>query len=134
MLNGLNPLLTGSLLKQLDAMGHGDTVLVCDAHFPAERLVSRVIEIPAADAAAVTEAILSVLPLDAPTSAVLMDPSGIDAPAFTELSRACSGAPGSVESMGRFEFYEAAGSAFVAVRTGERRVFGNILLRKGVVR
>lgn len=134
MLLGLHPLLTGSLLKHLDAMGHGDTVLVCDAHFPAERLVGRVLEMPGADAVAVTEAICTVLPLDEPRAIVLMDPEGVEAPAVQAL-REASGAPeGSVELLARLAFYEASREAFAVVRTGERRVFGNILLRKGVVR
>jgi L-fucose mutarotase len=133
MLLGLHPLLTGSLLKHLDAMGHGDTVLVCDAHFPAERLGERVVEMPGADAVAVTTAIRTVLPLDTPHSASLMDPQDVDAPAVAELREACGAAADAVDMLERFAFYEAAREAFVIVRTGERRVFGNILLRKGVV-
>ena len=35
MLTGIDPILTGALLAQLDAMGHSDAVVVADAHFPA---------------------------------------------------------------------------------------------------
>jgi L-fucose mutarotase len=33
----------------------------------------------------------------------------------------------------RFAFYERAAKAFVVIATGETRVYGNIILRKGVV-
>lgn len=133
MLLGLAPLLTGTLLKHLDAMGHGDTVLVCDAHFPAERLVHRVVEMPGVSAAAIAAAICTVLPLDGPGSVLLMDPEGVDAPAVAELRDACHATQDEATMLGRYAFYDAAEHAFVAVRTGESRVFGNALLRKGVV-
>ena len=34
----------------------------------------------------------------------------------------------------RFAFYARAAEAFVIVQTGERRLYGNILLKKGVIR
>ncbi len=134
VLAGIHPLLTGALLHHLDAMGHGDCVLVCDAHFPAARLVDVVIDMPGADTAAVTEAICTVLPLDTPTGAVLMDPQGAESTAVPSLRAACPVTAEAVRMAARQEFYDAARSARVAVRTGERRTFGNALLFKGVVR
>ena len=46
MLEGINPLLTGELLLHLDRMGHSDSVVVADAHFPAWALGERVIDLP----------------------------------------------------------------------------------------
>lgn len=109
-------------------------MLVCDAHFPAERLVSAVVELPGITAVRAMEAVTSVLPLDHPVAATLMDPAGIDAPVFALLRDGLPVEPEAVEAVGRFEFYELARDAVVAVRTGETRIFGNVLLRKGVVR
>jgi L-fucose mutarotase len=39
-----------------------------------------------------------------------------------------------VQSMERFAFYERANSGYAIVQTGERRLYGNIILKKGVVR
>jgi L-fucose mutarotase len=36
MLKGLNPLLTPGLLYAICAMGHGDEVVIVDAHYPAD--------------------------------------------------------------------------------------------------
>ena len=134
MLAGIDPLLTGTLLRYLDAMGHGDKVLVCDAHFPAERLVKSVIEFPGTTAVRTMEAVTSVLTLDRPVAATLMDPEGADAPVFELLRDGLPAELEAIEVIGRFEFYERARDASVAVRTGETRVFGNVLLHKGVVR
>ena len=133
MLAGINPLLTGTLLQHLDAMGHGDCVLVSDAHFPAERLAEVVVDMPGVGADTVAEAICTVLPLDTPKAAVLMDPEGVEAPAVVALRQACPAPTGAVGMLPRQAFYDAARSARVAVRTGDRRTFGNILLFKGVV-
>lgn len=64
MLQGIHPLLTGELLLHLDAMGHTDAVVVADAHFPAARLATRVVEMPGVGTPEVVAAIRSVLPLD----------------------------------------------------------------------
>ena len=132
VLAGIHPLLTGTLLHQLDAMGHGDCVLVCDAHFPAARLLDVVVDMPGVEAAAVAKAICTVLPLDVPTAAVLMDPQGAEGTAVASLQAACPVSPGAFRMLGREDFYDAARGARIAVRTGERRTFGNVLLFKGV--
>jgi L-fucose mutarotase len=43
-----------------------------------------------------------------------------------------AGEPAAV-SLERFAFYERAAAAFVILRSGEQRKYGNLLLRKGVL-
>ena len=50
MLRGLDPLLTADLLHALRAMGHGDTIAIVDANFPAVSTAQRLITLPGADA------------------------------------------------------------------------------------
>ena len=38
MLRGIPPILTPDLLAAMWRVGHGDTIVVCDARFPAARL------------------------------------------------------------------------------------------------
>ena len=64
MLRGLDPLLTPDLLHALASMGHGDTIAVVDANFPAAATGRRLIPLPGIDAPAVLDAILSLLPID----------------------------------------------------------------------
>ena len=46
MLKGIHPILSGELLAHLDAMGHSDAVVLADAHFPADRLATRLLTFP----------------------------------------------------------------------------------------
>ena len=134
MLKGVHPLLTGELLAHLDAMGHSDAVVLADAHFPAHRLATRVLTFPGVDTPGLLAAICTVLPLDdAPALDLMATPDGDMLPVQDELSRRRRAAPGSVRALDRHRFYDEAATAYLIVRTGETRVYGNAILRKGVV-
>lgn len=133
MLSGINPLLTGTLLAHLDAMGHSDGVAVVDAHFPAHRVASRVVELPGVTAPAVVEAIVSVLPLDDVDPLVLMDSGTGFTQVQSELVVAAGLAEPAATAVERQAFYDLTADAYLVVRTGEVRTFGNALLRKGIV-
>ena len=133
MLSGIHPLLTGRLLAALDAMGHSDALVVCDAHFPAARLARELVELPGATAPEVTAAVLSVLPLDPERPGALMDSGAEPAAVVDELRAACGPAGLALPSTERDDFYRLAAAAALVVRTGETRPFGNVLLRKGLV-
>jgi proline iminopeptidase len=133
VLNGVDPLLTGDLLAALDAMGHGDTVVLADAHFPAARLGRRVVDLPAVGTPDLLRAVRSVLPLDDPSAVTMMATADGAPVAVQEALAEAAGRPLSeVGLLERFEFYGAAESAFLVVRTGETRSYGNVMLRKGL--
>lgn len=52
----------------------------------------------------------------------------------SDASSSASGASVSMELVERFAFYERAKKCFAVVQTGERRQYGNIIIKKGVVR
>jgi L-fucose mutarotase len=140
MLKGLSPLLTPDLLHVLASMGHGDELVLADANFPAAAHARRLVRLPGVDAPRVLDAVLSVLPLDdfvdqpALTMQVVGDASAVPevVQAFdASLRRHGAAASTSIE---RFAFYERASRAFAIIATGECRIYGNILLKKGVVR
>ena len=132
MLSGIHPLLTGPLLAHLDAMGHSDAVVLADAHFPAHRLGARVLDLPGVATPDLMAAIRTVVPLDdAPAVDLMATPDGEQLPVQEELV-AASGTS-DVRFLDRFAFYDAAAPAYLIVRTGETRVYGNAILRKGVV-
>lgn len=141
MLKGIHPLLTPDLLYALASMGHGDELAIVDANFPAVAIGRRVLQIPGADAPAVLAAVLTVFPLDtaAETSAFTMavagNPHAVPAPAadFAAVMTANEIADAEIDTLERDAFYQRARHAFVIVRTGELRPYGNILLVKGVV-
>ena len=140
MLKGLSPLLSPDLLQVLASMGHGDEIVLADANFPAATHARRLVSLPGVSASAVLDAVLSVLPLDdfVAQAALTMQVVGDDnaVPAAVKdfdavLQRHGCEPTGALE---RFAFYDRAAKAFAIVATGETRLYGNILLKKGVVR
>jgi L-fucose mutarotase len=142
MLKGLDPLLSPELLGILRAMGHGDDIVVVDANFPAASAGPRVVRLDGATAVAVVDAILSVMPLDdyVPEAVWRMEVVGqpdAEQPIFEEFRSALRQAEGDRFTLGkleRFAFYAKSKAAFAIVVTGERRLYGNLILKKGVVR
>ena len=141
MLIGLDPLLSPDLLQALRAMGHGDTIVLADANFPAASVARRLIRADGSDLPSVLAAVLSVLPIDEmePEPAVGMEVVGDAArrePVHLDmeclLSRHARPAA-SLTLIERHAFYDRARTAFAVVATGERRFYGNLILRKGVV-
>lgn len=141
MLIGLHPLLTPDLLHALASMGHGDTIAIVDANFPATSCAQRLIALDGADAPQALTAILNVMPLDhmvehpARVMAVVGKPSQIP-PAVADFARVMTKSLGrkhAPHALERHAFYAEARAAFAIVRSGERRFYGNILLTKGVV-
>ena len=134
MLTGISPILTGELLAFLDAMGHSDAVVIADAHFPAERIASRLVLLPTLGSPEVVRAVLTVLPLDdVPAVDLMRSADGEQLPVQTALLEAAGCEPGSVRFLDRHAFYQEAGTAFLLVRTGETAPYGNAILRKGLV-
>jgi L-fucose mutarotase len=140
MLIGLDPLLSPDLLFTLASMGHGDEIALVDANFPAAALARRLVRLDGIDGSAALGAVLSVLPLDpfverpAATMQVIDDPEALP-PAVADYLDvlAAYGSTAPVDPLDRFAFYDRARDAFAIVITGERRPYGNILLRKGVI-
>jgi L-fucose mutarotase len=138
MLIGLDPLLTPDLLHALAAMGHGDTIALVDANYPATR-GRRTLDLAGADIVRGLQAVLTLLPLDSfvPEPAVVMQVVGEPAavpPVFQDINRVLA-AHGHkpAATIERHAFYAAAERAYAIVRTGERRFYGDILLTKGVL-
>lgn len=139
MLKSLSPLLTGDLLAVLADMGHGDEIVIVDANFPAARLAQRLVQMPGIQATEVLEAVLSLLPLD---DFVEVPAAAMEAPnkrpaiydSFEQLMAEAEGRPIGLELIDRFAFYDRAEAAYAVVATGERRLYANIIVKKGVVR
>lgn len=143
MLKHIPPLLTPDALHALASMGHGDEVAIVDANFPAARSAqcggARLVELAGATAPQILRAVLHLLPLDdfgpeaAWTMQVVGDPDAIPEPVaeFTIALQNDGQQPAS--TLERQDFYRRAEAAFVILRSGESRRYGNILLRKGVV-
>ena len=142
MLKNINPVLSPELLMVLRSMGHGDDIAVVDANFPAASMAQRLVRLDGLSATAVTDAILSVMPLDdfVPDAAWRMEVVGdpqAEQPIFGEFRAIIARheeASFGLAALERFAFYERAKAAYAIVSTGEARLYGNIILKKGVVR
>jgi L-fucose mutarotase len=133
MLLNLDPVLTGRLLMALDEMGHGDAVVIADAHFTASKLARKhLIDMPGLSSPRVLRAIRSVMVPDTYPALDLMEsPDGL-LPVQVELTAAAGLEPEEARMVERFAFYDLAKDAELIIRTGETRVYGNALFRKGV--
>lgn len=141
MLKAIDPLLSPDLLYVLRAMGHGDEIAIVDANYPAQSAGPDVIRLEAADAPRALDAVLSVLPLDTfvPEACWRMEVVGdadADLAVFREFRYVIGKREGPQFRLGtleRFAFYERASRCFAIVATGERRFYGNVILKKGVI-
>jgi L-fucose mutarotase len=144
MLKNIDPVLSPDLLQILRAMGHGDRIAIVDANYPADNHANRLVRLDGLSATTVLDAILSVMPLDPPQFvsecawhmevAAGADP---DQPIFHEFKASIArheGAEFKLSSYERFTFYGHVKECYALVATGERRLYGNIILQKGIVR
>ena len=139
MLRGISPLLSPELLATLYRMGHGDEIVLADAHFPGHSLGPAVLRADGLGVAELLDAILPLLVLDSYVDApvLMMTPAAGDTldPAVEARFRAAIDrhAPGTppIARLERFDFYERAKAAFAIVMTGETAKYGNVILKKG---
>lgn len=141
MLIGISPVLTPDLLRHLRAMGHGDELVIADANFPGESCGARIERLAGVSATEALEAILSIMPLDtfvdapARTMQVVGDPQAVPdiVAQFQGIIDTVADHPAKIHGVERQAFYVEAKKAYCVVQTAETRLYGNIILSKGVV-
>lgn len=142
MLRNINPILSPQLLYVLRAMGHGDEIALVDSNFPAESIGPECIRADGSSATEILKAVLEVLPLDTfvPHPALCMqvvdDPQAVPDTIkdFQAIINDTADAPSQIQSLERFAFYDRAKISYAVVQTGEHRLYGNIIIKKGVVK
>ena len=135
MLKGISPIVSPELLKILAEMGHGDEIVISDAHFPAHTFNEKVVRADGLGADALLAGIIPLFELDAyAVPVIMMDavPGDTLDPAVEAKYRKALGYDGKIERMERFAFYERAKKAYAVVISGETAKYGNIILKKGV--
>lgn len=140
MLIGISPLISPELLAILHRMGHGDEIVLADAHFPGETYGQRVIRADGLKIADLLDGILPLFALDdyvesplimmAPVEGDNLDPSVEEA--YMRMVRKHRPDTPPIARIDRFTFYERTRQAFAVVMTGETAKYGNIILKKGV--
>ena len=135
MLKGISPVVSPDLLKTLAEMGHGDEIVIADAHFPGHTFNSRVLRADGLDADQWLAGIIPLFELDAYATPVIMMeavPGDTLDPSVEARYRKALGYDGIIERVERFAFYERAKKAYAVVLSGEVAQYGNIILKKGV--
>jgi len=140
MLKGISHLISPALLEILARMGHGDEIVLADAHFPGETFNSRVLRADGIRIPDLLEAILPLFELDAYVDSPLymmapvpgdeLDPQ-VEA-SYLHSIRKTNPWVTSIARIDRFGFYDRTRNAFAVVMTGETAKYGNIILKKGV--
>ena len=139
MLKGIHPVIGPELLKVIAEMGHGDEIVLADAHFPGHSFNDRVLRADGVKITTLLDGILPLFELDSYDDPLVMmqvvegdslDPS-VESSYRDEIQKHVSDAP-EVIRIGRFEFYDRAEKAAAVVMTGETAKYGNIILKKGV--
>lgn len=142
MLKGIPAIISPELLKIIMEMGHGDSIVLADANFPAVTCAQRLVRADGHDIPSLLKAILQLFPLDTysekPAGLMGVVPGDPTIPIIWEeykkILQADPAFPGEFESIPRFDFYDRAKQAFAVVATGEGALYANIILTKGVIR
>lgn len=139
MLKGISPVLSPELLKIMAEMGHGDELVLADAHFPGHTFCKTVVRADGIRIADLLEGVIPLFELDSYDDPLIMmaavegdslDPA-VEESYMTAVRKDAPDAP-EVKRIDRFAFYDRAEKAFACVMTGELAKYGNIILKKGV--
>ncbi|WLI77559.1 RbsD/FucU domain-containing protein [Kosakonia sp. H02] len=139
MLKNINPLLGPELLAVLCSMGHGEDIAIVDRNYAATTAGPKVIRYEGVNAPALVDAILTVLPVDKKPEAVVRmqktdQPDEILPVMKDFINVFANHVPDiKVDSLTTANFKLRAARSVAIVVTGEERVYGNILVRKGVL-
>ncbi len=135
MLKGISPVVSPDMLKVLCEMGHGDEIVISDAHFPGHTFNAKVLRADGVGADALLAGFRPLLELDSYATPVIMMeavPGDTLDPAVEAKYRKALGYEGEIERMERYAFYERAKKAYAVILSGETAKYGNIILKKGV--
>ena len=139
MLIGIPPVLGPDLLATLRAMGHGDEIALVDGNYPAQEHARRLVRADGHGLGVILEAVLQVLPLDIDGPAIfragLRNDPALAAPIHRRIDEICARLrPGlAVQPLAGEALYPRIRAAHTIVATGETALYGNVILRKGVI-
>ena len=141
MLKNIPEVISPELMKVLMEMGHDDEIVLADGNFPAASVANKLIRCEGHGVCEIIEAVLKFLPLDQyvehPVALMAVVPGDKTKPTIWEEYRKIIKASGEkfsdFEFIERFAFYERAKKAYAVVASGEKALYANIILKKGVL-
>ena len=144
MLKNIPPILSPDMLKVLCEMGHGDRLVLADANFPSASMGKNAIVLRADGHSAtdLLDAILQLFPLDTyvehPVSLMQVMPGDpVKTPIWDEykaiVAKYDERGDMAFDEIERFAFYEEAKKVYAIIATGEKALYANLILQKGVL-
>lgn len=142
MLKGIPSILSPELLKVLMEMGHGDELLIADGNYPKNAHPEITVRLDGHGISEILDAILKFFPLDSyvENPALLMSvlPGDDVVPVIWDEYRAIAKKYEKdglrAAELNKQEFYERGRKTYAAIATGEKALYANIIIRKGVVK
>jgi L-fucose mutarotase len=142
MLKNIPETLSPDLLKIMMEMGHLDELVIGDGNFPGASNARRLVRCDGLGIVRILNDILQFFPLDDISenciSLMKVTRAGYENPPIWEEYKTAiqkwDGRTDCIEILPRSEFYERARLAYAVIATSESALFGNIILKKGVVR
>lgn len=140
MLKGIHPAINPDLLKTLSEMGHGDTIIIADAHFPAKSNNSNVIRLDGVEVETLLYGISKIFTFDDYVEFPLIMMSAeegdslcpdVEEAYMAAIIKGTNQHP-KLGKVSRSDFYQLAKNSSAVVITGGKKKYGNILLTKGV--
>lgn len=140
MLKGVSPVVSPELLKLLCEMGHGDELVLADSNFPGASTSKRLLRSDGLSIMSLLEGIAPLFPFETYNDPLVMikvdagkkyDPA-IEADFMQVIRRYDPSVPSPIR-IDRFAFYERARNAYGVLMTGETRLYGCLIIKKGVI-
>ena len=138
--------MTPELLYVLQAMGHGDDIVLCDRNHPATTIASttthgEILTVFGASLAELSRALLTHFPLDTFVESPITRMEVVGHPEemvkahhdMQQIAEAAEGRQISIRAVERFRFYEEAARSFAIVQTSDEGPYGCFILKKGVL-
>lgn len=141
MLKNIPAVLSPELFKVMMEMGHGDEIVLGDSNFPSTSTNNKVIRCDGHSIPDLLDSMLKFFPLDTfidnPVSLMEVVQGDNVKPViwnqYLEIIKRYQDNFSGFEFMERYNFYKRTSEAFAVVATGEKALYGNIILKKGLV-
>ncbi len=143
MLKGIPPIIPPQLLKILCEMGHTDEITIADGNFPGHTYGREIIRMDGHGIPEILDAILQLFPLDTYvdhpcTLMAVVEGDPVETPiwdVYKDIVRKYDKRGDECfEAIDKWEFYKRTReNSYAVIMTGERALYGNIIIKKGVV-
>jgi L-fucose mutarotase len=141
MLKGIPKIISPQLMKIMMEMGHGDELIIADGNFPSAANAKRLIRADGHNVPEILDAILKFFPIDqydkTPVTLMQVVEGDTTVPViwdkYVEVINNNNYEDKLINHIDRFEFYDRAKDSYAIIATGEEALYGNIIIKKGVV-